>query len=193
MSGIRLIVGLGNPGADYEHTRHNAGAWFALNIAHTEHLTLRHESKFHGLHNVLAIQGQEVHILIPTTFMNLSGRSVQALAHFYKIPPAEILIAHDEIDIPVGDVRLKFDGGHGGHNGLRDIIKHLNTNQFHRLRIGVGHPGISKEVENYVLKPPRKDEMELIDEAMQQAKKILPPLIRGQFQQAMHQLHSREK
>lgn len=189
-SGIQLIVGLGNPGQEYEQTRHNAGAWFVFDLAHSSHITLRHENKYHGMHAQMKIHGQDCHLLIPTTYMNLSGQSVKALASYYKIPPEAILIAHDEIDLPSGEVRLKFDGGHGGHNGLRDIISQLSTKQFHRLRIGVGHPGNSKEVVDYVLKPPRKSERELIDTALQEAHRVLPLVIEGKFQKAMHELHT---
>jgi PTH1 family peptidyl-tRNA hydrolase len=192
-SGIQLIVGLGNPGADYENTRHNAGAWFVLDLAHTTHTQLRHETKFHGLHGSAHLHGHDVHLLIPTTYMNLSGQSVGALANYYKIPPETILVAHDEIDLAVGDIRLKFDGGHGGHNGLRDIIRHLNSNQFHRLRVGVGHPGNSKEVVDYVLNPPKKSEREQIEVALQEAERVLPRLLNGQYQQATQELHTREK
>lgn len=191
-SGIQLIVGLGNPGADYESTRHNAGAWFVFELTHLANATLRHETKFHGLHCTARLQGHDIHLLIPTTFMNLSGQSVSALANYYKIPPDAILIAHDEIDLPVGDIRLKMDGGHGGHNGLRDIISHLGTNKFHRLRIGVGHPGQSKEVVDYVLKPPKKAERELIDIALKDAELALPDLLSGHFQKATQKLHTRK-
>lgn len=192
-SGIQLIVGLGNPGADYEATRHNAGAWFVEELARSANANLRHETKLHGLHATARLQGHDVHLLIPTTFMNLSGQAVGALANYYKIPAEAILVAHDEIDLPVGDIRLKFDGGHGGHNGLRDIIRHLNTNKFHRLRIGVGHPGNSKDVVDYVLKPPKKSEREQIDVALQDAERALPNLLGGHFQKAMQDLHTREK
>ena len=188
-SGIRLIVGLGNPGADYEQTRHNAGAWFVSDIAP---IALRQTSKFHGQHAIVNLHSHECHLLIPSTFMNLSGQSVSALASYYKIPPEEILVAHDEIDLPAGDVRLKFDGGHGGHNGLRDIIRHLNTHRFYRLRIGVGHPGHSHEVVDYVLKPPKKSEREDINAALQEAETILPEILNGQFQKAMHALHTKK-
>ena len=188
--GIQLIVGLGNPGAEYENTRHNAGAWFVLQLAQHAHATLRHESKFHGLHVLTRLNEQDCHLLIPTTYMNLSGKAVKAVSRFYKIPPESILIAHDELDLPVGESRIKFDGGAGGHNGLIDIINHLNTRQFYRLRIGIGHPGNSKEVVDYVLKPPRKSERELIDESLQKAFDSMPLLIEGQFQKAMHKLHS---
>lgn len=190
-SGIQLIVGLGNPGQEYEQTRHNAGAWFVFNLAHSTHTTLRHENKYHGMHAQIKVHGQDCHLLIPTTFMNLSGQSVKALASYYKISPDAILIAHDEIDLPAGQVRLKFDGGHGGHNGLRDIIRHLNTNQFHRLRIGVGRPTNSKEVVDYVLEAPGKSDRKLIDIALQDADRVLPLIIDGQFQKAMNELHTK--
>lgn len=188
--GIQLIVGLGNPGAEYENTRHNAGAWFVSRLADEARLTLRPSSKFHGLHASTKFNGQECHLLIPTTYMNLSGRSVKAVCQFYKIDPAAVLVAHDELDLPTGIVRLKFDGGAGGHNGLTDIIGHLNTRQFYRLRIGIGHPGNSKEVVDYVLKSPRKSERIEIDQAIEKTDQIMPLLFEGQFQKAMHQLHS---
>lgn len=188
--GIQLIVGLGNPGSEYEKTRHNAGAWFVETLANQANAVLRPAKQFQGLHCAVSLYHHDCHLLIPTTFMNHSGQSVSALANYYKIPPQAILVLHDEIDLPVGDIRLKFDGGHGGHNGLRDIIQHLGTNQFYRLRIGVGHPGISKEVVDYVLKAPKKDEREQIDNALQSAEKIIPLLLEGQYQKAMHQLHT---
>jgi peptidyl-tRNA hydrolase, PTH1 family len=188
--GIALIVGLGNPGAEYEHTRHNAGAWFVSTLAQRDKISLRPHPKFHGIHGIAKVSGHECHLLIPTTFMNHSGQSVQAIANFYKIPPQAILVAHDELDIPVGVTRLKFNGGHGGHNGLRDIANHLNSKEFYRLRIGIGHPGNSNDVVNYVLAPPKKAERKLIDEAIQETESILPLLMEGQFQKAMHLLHS---
>lgn len=190
-SGTLLIVGLGNPGAEYEHTRHNAGAWFVEALAQQAHANLRPTVKFHGLHSTAKLHGYDFHLLVPTTFMNLSGQAVQAVANFYKISPEHILVAHDEIDLPIGDVRLKFDGGHGGHNGLRDIIRHLNTNKFYRLRIGVGHPGNSKLVHDYVLHPPKKSERELIDNAIQDAERVMPLMLEGKFQQAMMDLHTK--
>ncbi len=188
--GIQLIVGLGNPGEEYEKTRHNAGAWFVEALADQAHSILRPMSKFQGLHCLTKLYHHDCHLLIPMTFMNNSGQAVQALASYYKIPPEAILILHDEIDLPAGEVRLKFEGGHGGHNGLRDIIQHLGTNKFYRLRIGVGHPGSSKEVVNYVLKPPKKEEREQIDLALQEANKIIPLVMAGDYQKAMHQLHT---
>jgi peptidyl-tRNA hydrolase, PTH1 family len=189
-SGILLIVGLANPGPEYEHTRHNAGAWFVADLASENGVTLRQNNKFQGLHAVAKIQNFECHLLIPTNYMNNSGQAVQALANFYKIPPQAILIAHDEIDLPAGNVRLKFNGGHGGHNGLRDIISHLGSNEFYRLRIGVGHPGNSHMVVDYVLAPPKKSERVAIDEALRDAEGIVPFMLAGEFQKAMQYLHS---
>jgi PTH1 family peptidyl-tRNA hydrolase len=189
-NGIRLIVGLGNPGADYEHTRHNAGAWFVSELANSSHITLRNETKFHGLHGIARLGGHEYHLLIPTTFMNRSGLSVKALSNFYKIPPDAILIAHDELDMPVGGIRLKCDGGAGGHNGLIDIINHLNTRHFYRLRIGIGRPAHSAQVVDYVLKPPRKEERISINTVLDEANKVLPLLLSGQYQKVMNQLHA---
>ena len=185
-----LFVGLGNPGAQYEHTRHNAGTWFIESLAKRANVSLRNNAKFHGLHAATQIDGHECHLLIPTTFMNLSGQAVQALANYYKIPPHQILVAHDELDLPTGSIKLKFDGGHGGHNGLRDIISHLSTNQFHRLRIGIGHPGTSKEVHDYVLSNPKKTEREQIEQAIEKAEDTLPLILKGHFQKAMLELHS---
>jgi len=188
--GIQLIVGLANPGAEYERTRHNAGAWFVTALADKAQAVLRSATPFQGMHCFTRLHGHDCHLFIPTTFMNHSGQAVKALASYYKIPPEAILIIHDEIDLPVGDVRLKFEGGHGGHNGLRDVIQHLGTPQFYRLRIGVGHPGNSKEVIDYVLKLPTKAERALIDAALQEADKIIPLVLAGEYQKAMHQLHT---
>lgn len=190
---IALIVGLGNPGAEYAKTRHNAGAWFVQELAEKHHATLHHETKFLGFHCITKIDGHDCHLLIPTTFMNLSGQSVKAVANYYKITPNQILVAHDEIDLPTGEIRLKFDGGHGGHNGLRDIISHFSSNQFHRLRIGIGHPGDSKLVHDYVLNPPKKSERELIDQALQNADQVMPLLLKGEFQKATQKLHTKSE
>lgn len=189
-SGILLIVGLANPGAEYEHTRHNAGAWFVSALAADANISLRHNAKFHGLHGTAKVKGHECHLLIPSTYMNLSGQAVQAIASYYKIPTQAILIAHDEIDLPPGVVRLKMDGGHGGHNGLRDIISRLSSKEFYRLRIGVGHPGNSKDVSDYVLASPKKAERTEIDDALKTAEEILPLVMEGQFQKAMQLLHT---
>lgn len=188
--GLRLIVGLGNPGLEYENTRHNAGVWFVNEIAQANNVLLRHDKKFKGFHGVTQIDHQECHLLIPTTFMNLSGQSVTPCAAFYKILPNQILVAHDEIDIPVGDIRLKFEGGHGGHNGLRDIIAKLGTKSFHRLRIGVDRPKAGGDVSDYVLHKPAKSERVSIDACLQKAITTLPLIVAGQFQKAMSTLHS---
>ena len=150
---IKLIVGLGNPGPQYSQTRHNAGAWFVGALSRDYNIPLNLETKFFGHSGRGLIDGKDCRLLIPNTFMNLSGKAVGALATFYKILPDEILVAHDELDIDPGLVKLKKSGGHGGHNGLRDIISALGNNKnFYRLRIGIGHPGNAKLVSNYVLK-----------------------------------------
>lgn len=187
---ISLIVGLGNPGAEYANTRHNAGAWFVQTLADIYQLNLRFENKFQGHYAKLNLQGQDCHILIPATFMNLSGQSVGAIGKFFKLNPANILIAHDELDLPPGTVRLKFDGGHGGHNGLRDIIAHLNSRAFQRLRIGIGHPGQAKDVVDYVLQRPSLSDKEAIYRGMDSVMALLPDIIAGHLQKAMKALHT---
>ena len=159
MTAIRLIVGLANPGAQYADTRHNAGAWFVTRLADQLGAKLSPDSKSFGLIARVSHQGEDVRLLIPTTFMNRSGQAIAAVAGFYKIAPAEILIAHDELDLSPGQIRLKTGGGHGGHNGLRDAIASLgNQNGFHRLRVGIGHPGDSSLVSGFVLsKVPRSE------------------------------------
>ncbi|MDB6062602.1 MAG: peptidyl-tRNA hydrolase [Verrucomicrobiaceae bacterium] len=191
MSAIQLIVGLGNPGREYEETRHNAGAWFVEQLARTHRGALQSESKFSGLTGRIQLAGQDLKLLIPTTFMNLSGQAIAALATFFKIPIDAILIAHDELDIPVGEARFKQGGGHGGHNGLRDTISKLgNQNNFHRLRIGIGHPGSADKVVGYVLDKPSGDERISIDRALDAAAAALPLAISGQWARAMTQLHA---
>lgn len=190
MTAIRLIVGLGNPGREYESTRHNAGYWWVEELARLQNLSFKSESKFHGLVARGQLHGHEVLLLKPQTFMNVSGRSVGALAQFYKIAPAEMLVAHDELDLPPGVARLKLGGGHGGHNGLKDIIAHLGTRDFWRLRLGIGHPGDRAEVSNFVLNDPRKEERELIDAAMKKAQEVAPLVIEGKTEAAMLKLHS---
>jgi PTH1 family peptidyl-tRNA hydrolase len=190
MSEIKLIVGLGNPGQEYESTRHNAGFWWVDEFAHRHAARFRAENKFHGLVACVQVQGRDLWLLKPQTFMNASGRAVVALALFYKILPDQILVVHDELDLPPGAARLKLGGGHGGHNGLKDIIAHLGVRDFWRLRIGIGHPGERSEVVNYVLKPPRKEEHSLIDEALQRAHEVAPLIVEGKLQPAMLKLHS---
>lgn len=187
---IQLITGLANPGSEYEHTRHNAGAWFVEEIVKNLNLKLRMEAKYHGLHGLAHIHDQPCHLLIPTTFMNHSGQAVRACMNYHKIPYDAVLIAHDEIDLPVGSIKLKFDGGDGGHNGLKDIIRHLNTKQFYRLRIGVGRPNHSKDVVDYVLHNPSKAERLKIDDGIQRAIDALPLIMSGEMQKAMMKLHT---
>lgn len=191
MSHIRLLVGLGNPGPSYVETRHNAGQWFIEAIAHDFSIQLKPEKKFFGLAGKGVIHGEEVHLLIPTTFMNKSGQSIAAFANFYKIPPKDILVAHDELDIDPGNIRLKQGGGHGGHNGLRDTIARLaGSKDFHRLRIGIGHPGNARDVSNYVLKKaPKADQDKMID-VIDEAIRYLPEILSFDHQKAMNHLHS---
>ncbi|MCK9353806.1 MAG: aminoacyl-tRNA hydrolase [Gallionella sp.] len=190
MSSIRLIVGLGNPGREYENTRHNAGFWWLDEFARTHNLSFRSEAKFHGLAARGQLHGHEVFLLKPQTFMNVSGRAVGALAQFYKIAPAEVLVVHDELDLPPGSAKLKLGGGHGGHNGLKDIIAYLGTKDFWRLRLGIGHPGERSEVVNFVLNDPRREERALIDEAMQRAQDVAHLVVEGKTEAAMLKLHS---
>lgn len=188
---IKLIVGLGNPGTEYAQTRHNAGADFVAELAHQYGATLTPESKFFGLTARIIIDQHDVRLLIPTTFMNLSGKAVAAIAQFYKIEPEAILVAHDELDIEPGNARLKIGGGHGGHNGLRDIINSLGNNKnFARLRIGIGHPGNAKLVSNYVLKKAPATEYQQIEDGIYQATKIIPLIVTGRWNDAMKILHT---
>ena len=187
---IKLIIGLGNPGREYEVTRHNAGFWWVDKLARANSLNFREEARFHGLLARGRVHGQEVMLLKPDTFMNHSGRAVGAIAQFFKIGPAEMLVVHDELDLPPGSAKLKRGGGHGGHNGLKDIHAHLGSNDYWRLRIGIGHPGERNEVVNYVLKPPRQEEQTLIDEAVQRALDVSGLIVEGKLEAAMLKLHS---
>ena len=188
---VKLIVGLGNPGAEYAETRHNAGAWFAEAVTRRFGSSpLSAESKFFGQIAQATIANRSVRVLVPATFMNESGRSVAAIANFYKIEPESILVAHDELDIAPGTIRLKQGGGHGGHNGLRDIIASLgNQKHFGRLRIGIGHPGNAKQVSNYVLKRPSGEEHGKIESSIDAAMQHIEKIIAGEWQEAMNQLH----
>lgn len=189
---VRLIVGLGNPGAQYRHTRHNAGADFVAALARQETVSLRADQKCHGDVVRLSLAGQDVRLLIPATFMNRSGQAVAATAHFYSIAPEAILIAHDEIDMPAGEVRFKLGGGHGGHNGLRDVIQALGNNaNFARVRIGVGHPGNARDVVDYVLRRAPAGEQALIAASIDRALAALPLAINGEWNRAMTLLHSK--
>jgi PTH1 family peptidyl-tRNA hydrolase len=188
---IRLVVGLGNPGNEYRGTRHNAGADFVEALARQGSTPLQQESKFLGLAGRIRLAGHDLRLLIPTTFMNRSGRAVAAMASFYKIAPGEVLIAHDELDIPAGNARFKRGGGHGGHNGLRDIVPALGNNRdFFRLRIGIGHPGQASKVTGYVLGAPSPEDRERIDASIEAAIDALPLLLDGEETKAMTRLHS---
>ncbi len=188
---IKLIVGLGNPGSEYRGTRHNAGADFVEALARHYNVTLQPESKYFGLAGRIQAANLDLRLLIPTTFMNRSGKAVAAMATFFKIAPEEILIAHDELDIPAGTARFKRGGGHGGHNGLRDIVPALGNNKdFHRLRIGIGHPGHASKVTGYVLGRPSQVERERIDASIDEAIDALPLLLAGDTTKAMTRLHS---
>ena len=191
---IALIVGLGNPGPEYERTRHNAGFWFVERVARHESLTLRREPKFLGL---VAKASGPVWLLEPQTYMNRSGQSVAALAGFYKIGLESILVVHDELDLKPGDAKLKLGGGTAGHNGLKDIAAQLGTSEFWRLRIGIGHPrdlpASQQEVVDYVLHPPRAEEQSAIDEAIARALDVWPELRSGDMERAMHELHTKRR
>lgn len=188
---IKLIVGLGNPGAEYEKTRHNAGFWFADAVMQKfGNASWTEDSKFKGSSASVMIGSKNVRLLKPNTFMNLSGQSVAALANFYKIEIENILLAHDELDIDPGTARLKSGGGHGGHNGLRDIISCMgNQKNFARLRIGIGHPGKASQVSSFVLKKASSNEQSYIDEAIQECVKHIEAIVRGDWQSAMNTLH----
>ncbi|MCW5588788.1 MAG: aminoacyl-tRNA hydrolase [Legionellales bacterium] len=187
----RLIVGLGNPGPQYEATRHNVGWWFLNNLAHQYHTTFHAEKKFFGLLAKTIIAEQECLLLMPNTFMNLSGQAVLAVAHYYKIPPEAILVVHDELDLDPGIIRFKPNGGHGGHNGLRHIIDLLHSTHFYRLRIGIGKPTQKNSGIDYVLSRPSKAEEEKIYDAMSLAQPLIPLLVQGKHEHAMQQLHSK--
>ncbi|MTW21368.1 aminoacyl-tRNA hydrolase [Allochromatium palmeri] len=188
-AGIQLIVGLGNPGAQYEATRHNVGFWWVEAIANAQHESFRAEPKFLGELARVRIAGQDVRLLKPSTYMNRSGQSVVAVARYFDIPPERILIAHDELDLPVGVARIKQGGGHAGHNGLRDSIAALGAREFWRLRIGIAHPGDRTLVTGYVLGRPSRDDESRIRESLDDAERRLPELVEGQFQMAMNRLH----
>lgn len=186
---LRLIVGLGNPGAEYAETRHNAGFWFCERLARDLGVTFAKEARYHGW--VANARDAGIWLLLPVTFMNRSGQAVQALSHFYRIQPAEMLVVHDELDLAPGRSHLKFGGGLGGHNGLKDITAHLGTQDYWRLRLGIGHPGDRNEVVNYVLKPPRREEADEIGAAIDRALLAWPQLARADFNAAMQKINAK--
>jgi len=193
---LRLIIGLGNPGRSYAPTRHNAGAWFVERLADKLKVELRSEARFHSLvGRTSASDGSDLRLAVPQNYMNESGFAVASLARFYRIASSEILVAHDELDLKPGSIKLKLGGGVAGHNGLKDVSAQLGTGDYWRLRIGIGHPRdaqlAQQEVVDYVLHPPRADERPLIDDAIARAMAIWPRLVAGDTERAMHELHTR--
>lgn len=186
---LRAIVGLGNPGAEYEYTRHNAGFWFVDQLAEAHRADFRVESKFQGVLARIRVGSSDLLLLKPATFMNRSGQAIQALAAFYKITPGEILVAHDELDLPAGAARLKLGGGHGGHNGLRSVHQHLGE-QYARLRIGIGHPGNKDLVLDYVLSRPSQPDLRAIEDALIRSQAALETLVAQGWSKASQQLHT---
>jgi len=187
---IKLFVGLGNPGPEYEATRHNAGFWWIDALARDLKLSLSPERSYHGLVARTQAGGKPLWLLEPQTFMNLSGKSVAALARFFKIEAKEILVAHDELDVVPGQAKLKFGGSHAGHNGLRDIHAQLGTGDYWRLRLGIGHPGVKSEVVNWVLKKPLKEQREAIDDAIFRTLHAFPALVAGEMDKATLLIHT---
>lgn len=195
MDPIRLIVGLGNPGPEHALDRHNAGFWFVDAVAQAHRATLAREGKFFGAVGRVRIAGEAVFLLEPATWMNRSGQAVAALANFYRIVPAQMLVVHDELDLPPGQAKLKHGGGHAGHNGLKDIQARLGSADFWRLRLGIGHPRtlqLNQEVVDFVLHRPTREQHEAIDAAIDRALACLPELVAGRQQAAMAMLHVRD-
>jgi len=190
MSAIRLIVGLGNPGPEHAAQRHNAGFWFADALAESCGARLGFDNKLHGETAKLSLGGESVWLLRPATYMNRSGQSVAAALRYWKIEPEQMLVAHDDLDLPPGTARLKFDGGHGGQNGLRDLFAHLGHGRFHRLRLGIGHPGHKDKVTGWVLGRPGRDDEAAILRAISDAQAVLPLVVAGNLNEAMKRLHT---
>ena len=190
---IRLIVGLGNPGPDYEQTRHNAGFWLVDNLANSLGARLQRETRFNALMAKTAVAGNELWLLEPQTYMNRSGQSVGGLARFYKINPDEVLVVHDELDMMPGVAKLKKGGSSGGHNGLKDITAALGTQDYWRLRIGIGHPrtlSLQQAVADFVLHRPRREDQDLIEQAIDKSLLVMPSIIEGKFEAATMKLHT---
>jgi peptidyl-tRNA hydrolase, PTH1 family len=187
---IKLFVGLGNPGAEYDATRHNAGFWLIDALAREWKCSLTYDKSYYGLVARTVVAGQAVWLLQPQTFMNLSGKSVGALAKYFKIAPQEILVAHDELDIVPGEAKIKLGGSHAGHNGLRDIHAQLGTDQYWRLRIGIGHPGVKSEVIHWVLKKPSAEHRDAIAQTLERSVKAAPLFLAGEMEKAMMVVHT---
>ena len=189
--GIRLIAGLGNPGREHQHDRHNAGFWLLTKLALIHRLVLKHETKYHALVGRVSLADAEFWLMLPQTYMNLSGQAVGTLARFYKISPEEVLVVHDELDLPPGVAKLKLGGGVAGHNGLRDISAALAGPGFWRLRLGVGHPGDRDRVSDYVLSRPSLSDQIAIDLSIDASLELFPLLVAGKMEVAMHKLHTK--
>lgn len=189
---IKLIVGLGNPGKDYQLHRHNVGFWFCDALAYSYTGTFKKETKFFAEVTQVNIADANVRLLKPNTFMNASGKSIQSIAKFYQINADEILVVHDELDLNPGTVKLKFSGGHGGHNGLRDTIKALDSKDFYRLRVGIGHPGDKSKVADFVLHTPNKSEITPIQNTLNDALNVIEQVVKGDIESAMQTLHTKE-
>ncbi len=188
---IRLLVGLANPGPEYAKTRHNAGAWVVEELARIHNVQLKEDKKYFGLTARISIGGEDLRLLIPTTFMNLSGKAVAPLAKFFQIKPEEIMVAHDELDLPQGVAKFKKGGGHGGHNGLRDIISKMGNNkEFYRLRIGIGHPGHKDKVAGFVLTKAPANEQSQIEQAVDEAVRCIDILLKDDLAKAQNRLHT---
>ncbi len=190
---IKLIVGLGNPGKDYQSHRHNVGFWFCDVLARLHADSFKKTSKFFGETTKINVAGLSIYLLKPSTHMNRSGQSIQSIAKFYQINVDEILVAHDELDLDPGTARIKFSGGHGGHNGLRDTIKVLGSHDFYRLRIGIGHPGDKSKVIDFVLNAPNKSEFAAIQNALSVSLNVTQQIVTGNIEQAMNTLHTQTK
>jgi PTH1 family peptidyl-tRNA hydrolase len=189
---IELVVGLGNPGAKYEATRHNVGFWFVEDVARRFGVEMRSEARFKGLYGDAMRGPNKLRLLMPETFMNRSGEAAVAVANFYKIPPARILVVHDELDLDAGTMRLKRGGGHGGHNGLRDLHRALGGGDYNRLRIGIGHPGVGRDVTGYVLGKPCSDDLISIRRGMEDAERELDSILDGDWNGPMNKLHQKK-
>lgn len=190
MSGISLIAGLGNPGSQYTTTRHNVGFWFLERLQREYQVSFSLQKKFKAEVGTFVYEGRNVRVVAPTTFMNLSGQSVAPLASFYRVDPSEILVVHDELDLSPGIARLKIGGGHGGHNGLRDIVQKLGSKAFLRLRIGIGHPGSASAVSGYVLKRPSISDQKLIENSLDDTIRVFAQILSGDYAKAMNTLHT---
>ena len=189
--GIQLIVGLGNPGAQYARTRHNVGFWFVDEVARRASQAFKDTSRFHGATAQADVDHQRCWLLKPSTYVNRSGQAAQSFLHYLKLPVNQMLVVHDDLDLPPGAVKLKRGGGHGGHNGLRDLIGVLGDQDFYRIRIGIGHPGHRDQVTDYVLHPPSKEEQTQIEDAMTEALNCLPDILSGNMETAMQKLHTK--